>query len=113
MCDLVTKWSKDTWSSLGESPCGMGSHLIACNKKSKVGKPHSNQLLQVLTIQSWALGAYHVMPTHTLRIMKTCKPSFAPLDVCIQKGWKWHSWIAMELHILGMGVQQNNQNMRN
>jgi hypothetical protein len=34
----VTKWSKDTWSSLCEGPCGMGSHLIAYNRKIQSGK---------------------------------------------------------------------------
>jgi hypothetical protein len=46
------------------------------------------------------LGASHAMATHTLKRMRTCKPSCTPFNTCMQKRlkmvwdgtyWEWES----------------------
>lgn len=47
-------------------------------------------LLQVLGIKSWAIGNIPCKPTYALRRMKTFNPSFALLDMCMKKEWRWY-----------------------
>ncbi len=86
-------------------PCGTRSPLVACrmkirNVKAPFGMVNLKLIFASLGHLVGTLGASHAMATHTLKRMRTCKPSCTPFNTCMQKRlkmvwdgtyWEWES----------------------